>query len=103
MPPMPQNTRNRNLLIAAFRRGFATPSAPSGFDKDTFSEVSMPSPADIALAALAFRVTARTIRRWLAAGCEIRSAESVAAHLLRQRAPKRAALAAAHSHLTKKP
>jgi len=61
----------------------------------------MPTAADIILAAEAFRVSCRTIRRWLAAGCDVTDPQAVAKHLVNQRAPSPAAMQAAHELLTK--
>ena len=70
---------------------------------DICSQVSaMPSIAEVQAAATAFRVSVRTIFRWVSAGVNIADPQAVASHLLRLKRPSTAAMTAALEKLTEK-
>ena len=62
----------------------------------------MPSASEVQAAATAFRVSVRTVYRWVAAGVNIRCPEAVADHIVKLRAPSTAAMTAALEKLTQK-
>jgi hypothetical protein len=62
----------------------------------------MPTPADVAAAALAFEVSLRTIYRWARCGVNVSDPRAVARHLLEQHAPSPQAMRRAHELITSK-